>query len=64
MIRPHLLVKPLVTCFFGVECTYLPHSLLALPPLSIYGSDFDYPDILRVLKDRVAAIPEGYCASE
>jgi hypothetical protein len=28
---------------------------------SIYGSNFDYPDILRVLKDRVAAIPEGYC---
>jgi hypothetical protein len=29
--------------------------------ISIHGSDFDYPGILRVLKDRVAAIPEGYC---
>jgi hypothetical protein len=30
--------------------------------MSVHGSDFDYPEILRVLKDRVSAIPEGYCA--
>jgi hypothetical protein len=30
--------------------------------ISVYGSDFDHPETLRMLKDRVSAIPEGYCA--
>lgn len=30
--------------------------------LSIYGTDFDYPAILRRVKDAVAAIPEENCS--
>jgi hypothetical protein len=30
--------------------------------ISIYLADFDYPQILRELKDIVAAIPEENCA--
>lgn len=30
--------------------------------VSLYGADFDYPAVLRKVKDVVAAIPEEYCA--